>query len=100
MDALNNMVEHYNEAIDEYEAMKNGEGEEWVYQMHYNNIYNRILKSRCYHSLVRSSIASFFTLNERSKLNFMKEGVKAYFEAHGGYENAHKANWTVLKAPK
>lgn len=99
-DALNYLVEYYKEAVEDYGYYLNGEDEQRFYESDYGFLYNRVLKSRPYHSLLRSSIASFFTLNERSKLNFLEDGVKEYFEAHGGYENAHKVQWTVLKAPK
>jgi hypothetical protein len=84
-DALNKMVNLYNEAKDEYDSDEQG-------FIDLNN--NRLaahLKGRLYQTVIRSSIAPFFTL----KGNWISNEAKTYFKAHGGYENAHKANWTV-----
>ncbi len=100
-DALNIMVENYNDAVFEYARFITGEDDEneWLVELHYNVVYNRVLASRAYHTLIRSSLAPLFSLNDYIK-DFIEDYVKVYFDAHGGYENAHKAKWTVLKAPK
>ena len=84
--ALNKMVEQYNEAKEEYGAD--------TYQWVINGIHNKIasvLDSREYKTLIRSSLTPLFTLKDK----WISDETKAYFNAHGGYENAHKANWTV-----
>ena len=80
------MVEQYNEAKEEYGAD--------TYQWVINGIHNKIasvLDSREYKTLIRSSLTPLFTLKDK----WISDETKAYFNAHGGYENAHKANWTV-----
>ena len=84
--ALNKMVEQYNEAKEEYGAD--------TYQWVINGIHNKIasvLDSREYKTLIRSSLTPLFSLKDK----WISDETKAYFNAHGGYENAHKANWTV-----
>ena len=80
------MVEQYNEAKEEYGAD--------TYQWVINGIHNKIvsvLDFREYIILIRSSLTPLFTLKDK----WISDETKAYFNAHGGYENAHKANWTV-----
>lgn len=84
--ALNKMVEQYNEAKEEYGAD--------TYQWVINGIHNKIasvLDSREYKTLICSSLTPLFSLKDK----WISDETKAYFNAHGGYENAHKANWTV-----
>lgn len=89
------MVKLYNETKEEY-VLRNNAGDEydnpWVVDNNHRMLA-KVLKSRHYHALVRSSIAPFFTIQHRAK--WIEDNTKAYFEAHGGYEEAHKANFTV-----
>ena len=85
-DALNGMVEQYNEAMDEY----NSETYQWVI----NGIHRKladILDSREYKTVVRTSLTPLFLL----KGNFVNEKTKKYFELYGGYENAINVKMTV-----
>lgn len=85
-DALNGMVEQYNEAMDEY----NSETYQWVI----NGIHRKladILDSREYKTVVRTSLTPLFSL----KGNFVNEKTKKYFELYGGYENAINVKMTV-----
>lgn len=84
IEALDRMVEHYNEAKYEYE---NGELE-WA-KLESEKVAS-YLKRGAYHRLVRSSIEPFFTNGL-----WIKTETKEYFEAHGGYKDAHKAKFTV-----
>ncbi len=99
MKRLEELVENYNEAIDAYMDFTGQEEDEWVFEGFFNTLYNRVLGSREYHTLIRSSLAPFFNKSLASFFNH-DDNVLEYFDAHGGYENAHKAKWTVLKAPK
>lgn len=93
IDALEEMVEQYNEAHYEYAVRKQegaGYEDQWVIDLAHHNLA-RVLQKREYHALVRSSIAPLFTM----KGTWIDDGVREYFEAHGGYENAHKADLTV-----
>lgn len=85
--ALEKMVDYYNEASD-YEA----DGDTGFAKENYKLLAG-ILKGRPYKTLIRSSVAPFFT----SERELIKKDVATYFNAHGGYENAHKAKFTVLK---
>lgn len=85
--ALEKMVDYYNEASD-YEA----DGDTGFAKENYK-LLGGILKGRPYKTLIRSSVAPFFT----SERELIKKNVATYFNAHGGYENAHKAKFTVLK---
>ena len=80
-DRLNEMVEAYNEVWREYDNSP-----EWVVNNYHRTIAG-ILESREYKTLIRSSIAPLAM--------FLDQSTLAYFQAHGGLENAHKANWTV-----
>lgn len=93
---LEELVENYNEAIDAYIDFTSEDEDEWVVEMYFNTLYNKVLGSREYHTLIRSSLAPFFN----NKKLIEDNDVLKYFDAHGGYENAHKAKWTVLKAYK
>lgn len=86
VDALNEMVAQYNEAQSEYGS----DSPQWVI----NGIHNKIasiLDGRAYKTLIRSSLVPLFTL----KGKYISDETKEYFKAHGGYENAIKANMTV-----
>ena len=92
---LNTMVEHYNEAKDNY----NSDDKSFA-DLELNFIIRNVLDVRAYKTLIRSSLAPLFSLNTLTKKTFIKDSTKEYFNAHGGYENAHKAQWTVLKTSK
>lgn len=79
---LDELVKQYNEALDEY----NSSDPQWVINDTHNRIAG-ILESREYKTLIRSSLVPL--------AKYMSADTKAYFAAHGGYENAHKATWTV-----
>lgn len=86
-DALNGMVEQYNEALEEY-GMKDSPN--WGV----NSIHGKlagILDGRAYKTVIRSSLAPLFTLEDK----FINNKTKEYFKAYGGYENATKVTWTV-----
>lgn len=85
--ALNDMVELYNEAMDEYKV---DDTYNWVI----NGIHRRlaaVLEGTAYKTVIRSSLTPLFTL----KKNFISKETKEYFAAFGGYENAIKATMTV-----
>lgn len=88
--ALNDLVEFIAEAEDQYEQRDNGDdgAEEWI--EHYHNQLAKVLKSQPYKSVIATSIAPFF-INDMN----IEQPTRDYFEAHGGYENAHKAKLTV-----
>lgn len=92
---LNTMVEHYNEAKDDY----NSDDKSFT-DLELNFIIRNVLDARAYKTLIRSSLAPLFSLNTRTKKTFIEDSTKEYFNAHGGYENAHKVKWTVLKTSK
>lgn len=92
---LNTMVEHYNEAKDNY----NSDDKSFA-DLELNFITRNVLDARAYKTLIRSSLAPLFSLNTRTKKTFIEDSTKEYFNAHGGYENAHKVKWTVLKTSK
>ena len=75
---LDELVKQYNEALDEY----NSSDPQWVINDTHNRIAG-ILESREYKTLIRSSLVPL--------AKYMSADTKAYFAAHGGYENAHKA---------
>lgn len=82
---LNAMVRYYNELLDEYDS----EDPQWVIE----NIETKLadlLGGDLYKRTIRSSIAPFFALK-----GAIDEDTKAYFAAHGGYENAVNKNLTV-----
>ncbi len=86
-EALNGMVEQYNEAKDEYKM-------DDTYQWVINGIHRKladILDSREYKTVVRTSLTPLFTLKD----NFVNEKTKEYFNAYGGYENATNVKMTV-----
>lgn len=90
VNALNDMVEMYTEAKYEYGQRDKGEegAEEWI--EHYHNQLVKVLKSQAYKSVIATSIAPFFI--DDLDIN---QSTKEYFEAQGGYENAHKAKLTI-----
>lgn len=96
LEALERMVEEYDEARYEYE---NAEDNLWVIDHHHQNL-SGIFRSRAYHALVRSSIAPFFTTQYKDLAARTTDAVRKYFNNHGGYENAHKANFTVWDPDK
>lgn len=48
-----------------------------------------VLGRRAYHIVVRSSLAPLFEFNINGETWF-RDATREYFEAHGGYKNAHK----------
>ena len=86
-EALNEMVELYNEALDEY-GME--DTPDWVINGTHNRLAG-VLDSKAYKTVIRSSIAPLFTLKQK----FIEDATKEYFKAHGGYEGAEKATLTV-----
>lgn len=88
--ALNKMVNMYNEAKDTY-----GE-EEQAFCDAANRNFAGCLKTRAYKTVIRSSLAPLFALSNE----WIDSETRAYFKAHGGYENAHKATWTVWNPDK
>lgn len=83
--ALNKLVEAYNEAKSEYGS----DSPQWVIDGWHDKIA-AILDSREYKTIIRSSLVPLFTLKDK----FIEDETKTYFQAHGGYENAVKAEWT------
>ena len=93
---LNRMVEYYNEAND----AANDEDEVAFADEFIDLLIGQVLKQDSYKRMVRSSLAPFATLNKLSGKNFMESETLDYFEKHGGLQNAHKANFTVVKSRK
>ena len=93
---LNRMVEYYNEAND----AANDEDEVAFADEFIDLLIGQVLKQDSYKRMVRSSLAPFATLNKLSGKNFMENETMDYFEKHGGLQNAHKANFTVVKSRK
>lgn len=89
---LNQMVEYYHEANDEDEVAF---ADEFI-----DLLIGNVLKQDSYKRMLRSSLAPFATLNKLSGKNFMESETLDYFKKHGGIENAHKANFTVVKSRK
>lgn len=91
LEALNRMVEHYNEAKYEY---NNGELE-WA-KLESDKVASYLARP-AYHRLVRSSIEPFFKAYKYNEDNgiWVMDHTKEYFDAHGGYKDAHKAKFTV-----
>ncbi len=84
-DELNAIVKYYNELLDEYDS---GDPQ-WVIE----NLENKlaaVLGGEIYKRTLRSSIAPLFSLK-----GFIDEDTRAYFAAHGGYENAVNETLTV-----
>lgn len=81
-DALNKMAEKCVEAEEE--------DDEGFADVH-RQLMAGTLKTRAYHVVVRSSIAPLFTFES----TLLEKVTRDYFKAHGGYENAHKAKFTV-----
>lgn len=88
--ALTKMVSMYNEAKDTY-----GE-EEQAFCDAANRTFAGCLKTRPYKTVIRSSLAPLFALSNE----WISSETRTYFKAHGGYENAHKATWTVWNPDK
>lgn len=93
---LNQMVEYYHEAND----AANDEDEVAFANEFIDLLIGKVLKQDSYKRLLRSSLAPFATLNKLSGKNFMESETMDYFKKHGGIENAHKANFTVVKSRK
>ena len=85
-DVLNNFVKWYNEALGEY-AMGN-DTYNWVINGDHRRMVD-LIGGDCYKTLIRSSLVPLFSLD-----GFISDDTRAYFAAHGGYENAHKVKWT------
>ena len=86
-DALDKMVEKYNETVDEY---KDDDAYNWIINGLHRDIA-AVLDSRAYKTLIRSSITPLFSVKDHC----VNEKTKTYFKAHGGYENATKVKMTV-----
>lgn len=94
VEALNRMVELYNEFKDDY---ANGDS--------FAERDSELLESHLgfgeYQRVIRSSIEPFFIHHEGMEFTGFEKFIgddsdtKAYFEAHGGYQNAHKGKFTV-----
>lgn len=84
-DILNKIVEAYNEAEDHAE-----DGEDGFADLERKRLAG-LLTLPAYHRVVRSSLTPFFTFQGST----IKKETEDYFKAHGGYENAHKAKFTV-----
>lgn len=93
---LNLMVEYYHEAND----AANDEDEVAFADEFIDLLIGNVLKQDSYKRMLRSSLAPFATLNKLSGKNFMESETMDYFKKHGGIENAHKANFTVVKSRK
>lgn len=93
---LNQMVEYYHEAND----AANDEDEVAFANEFIDLLIGKVLKQDSYKRMLRSSLAPFATLNKLSGKNFMESETMDYFKKHGGIENAHKANFTVVKSRK
>lgn len=83
--ALNKFVELYNDVKDEY---KDPEAYNWVINGSHRNMAE-ILGGNAYKTLIRSSLEPLF-----SPTAYINDDTKAYFAAHGGYENALNVKWT------
>lgn len=92
---LNTIVEYYNEANDLANDDENS-----AFADEYVKHILGLLRRDSYKRMIRSSLASFSTLNKVSGKNFINDETLTYFKAHGGFENAHKAKFTVIKEPQ
>ena len=84
-DELNALVKYYNELLDEYDS---GDPQ-WVIAGLENKLA-AVLGGEIYKRTLRSSIAPLFELK-----GLINEDTRAYFAAHGGYENAIGQTLTV-----
>ena len=83
---LNGLAKYCKEIMDEYAS----EDPDWVIEHAENQLVN-LIGSGAYKRLLRSSIAPIFEKASR----FIDDETRAYFAAHGGYENAVNKNLTV-----
>lgn len=94
VEALDRMVELYNEFKEDY---ANGDS----FAERESELMESHLGFGEYQRAIRSSIEPFFLVytmeinNEEVKYKFAMDKTKEYFEAHGGYQNAHKGKFTV-----
>ena len=88
--ALNTFVEKYNEVMDCYEDEEEGFSDQA------NRTLASALKTYAYKVVTRSSLAPLFSLDDY----FISDATVKYFKDHGGYENAHKASFTVWNPDK
>ena len=89
-DALEKMVERYKSVLEEYEQYYYDDGINHGILL--DNAKDQLcdaLKNDHYKSVIRSSLAP---LKE-----YLESEVLEYFEQHGGLENAHKAQFTVIE---
>lgn len=89
-DALEKMVESYKSVLEEYEQYYYDDGVNHGILL--DNAKDQLcdaLKNDHYKSVIRSSLAP---LKE-----YLESEVLEYFEQHGGLENAHKAQFTVIE---
>lgn len=89
VDAVHRMVEYYDVCVYDYNA-DYGLDADAVNDNNHAQLA-RILKSRQYHTLVRSSIVPLFSVNADD----LDDDTKTYFKKFGGMENAHKQKFTV-----
>ncbi|HCS87106.1 MAG TPA: hypothetical protein DIW30_01315 [Bacteroidales bacterium] len=85
-EVLNAFVRWYNEVKGEY-AMGD-DTYNWVINGDHRRMVD-LIGGDTYKALIRSSLVPLFT-----QTPWIDEDTRAYFAAHGGYENAHKAQWT------
>lgn len=85
-ETLNGFVKWYNEVQGEY-AMGD-DTYNWVINGDHRRMVD-LIGGDSYKTLIRSSLVPLFT-----QTTWIDEDTRAYFAAHGGYENAHKVKWT------
>ena len=94
---LDRMVQCYDDTND---CLSDDDPDERAFGPGWVDTFIGILKTREYKIVLRSSLATFATLNEVTKQNWLKKRTLEYFQQYGGFENAHKAKWTVVKSMK
>lgn len=88
--ALDDMVKYYTMVMDEYENLSYDDGLDHGALLEQAKSYLcNALKNNHYKSTIRTSIAP---LKE-----YLRWETVEYFEKHGGFENAHKAKFTVIQ---
>lgn len=87
--ALSELAEYHDELLGEYEMYDEGDNYNWVINGMHDRLGN-ILESTPYKTLIRSSLVPLFALSE----DYIDSKTRAYFVAHGGYQNAVSVKWT------
>lgn len=87
--ALSELAGYHDELLGEYEMYDEGDNYNWVINGMHDRLGN-ILESTAYKTLIRSSLVPLFALSE----NYIDSKTRAYFAAHGGYQNAISVKWT------